>query len=46
MSREQLEQAMVATRRQATNDGAKQGMSMTLDKMQNSPRTRSRVGIR
>ena len=46
VSREQLEQAMVATRRQATNDGAKRGMSMTLDKMQNSPRTRSRIGIR
>ena len=45
VSREQLEQAMTATRRQATNDGAKRGMSMTLDKMQNSPRTRSRVGI-
>ena len=45
VSREQLEQAMVTTRRQATNDGAKRGMSMTLDKMQNSPRTRSRVGI-
>lgn len=45
VSREQLEQAMVVTRRQATNDGAKRGMSMTLDKMQNSPRTRSRVGI-
>jgi len=45
VSREQLEQAMVITRRQATNDGAKRGMNMTLDKMQNSPRTRSRVGI-
>mgnify|MGYP003134187060 CR=1 FL=1 len=45
VSREQLEQAMVTTRRQATKDGAKRGMSMTLDKMQNSPRTRSRVGI-
>ena len=46
VSREQLEVAMATTRRQAASDGAKQGMSMTLDKMQNSPRTRSRVGIR
>ena len=46
VSREQLEVAMSTTRRQAASDGAKQGMSMTLDKMQNSPRTRSRVGIR
>ncbi len=46
VSREQLETAMATTRRQAASDGAKQGMSMTLDKMQNSPRTRSRVGIR
>ena len=46
VSREQLEAAMATTRRQAANDGAKRGMNMTLDKMQNSPRTRSRVGIR
>ena len=45
VSREQLEAAMATTRRQAANDGAKRGMSMTLDKMQNSPRTRSRIGI-
>ena len=45
VSREQLELAMATTRRQAANDGAKRGMSMTLDKMQNSPRTRSRIGI-
>lgn len=45
VSREQLEAAMATTRRQATNDGARRGMSMTLDKMQNSPRTRSRVGL-
>ena len=44
VSREQLEKAMATTRRQAANDGAKRGMSMTLDKMQNSPRTRSRIG--
>ena len=46
VSREQLEAAMVTTRRQAANDGAKRGMNMTLDKMQNSPRTRSRIGLR
>ena len=45
VSREQLETAMAVTRRQAANEGAKRGMSMTLDKMQNSPRTRSRIGI-
>ena len=45
VSREQLESAMAVTRKQAANDGAKRGMSMTLDKMQNSPRTRSRIGI-
>ena len=45
VSREQLEAAMVTTRRQAASDGAKRGMNMTLDRMQNSPRTRARVGI-
>lgn len=46
VSREQLETAMAQTRRQAARDGAKRGMSMTLDKLQQSPATRSRVGIR
>ncbi len=46
VSREQLEDAMSMTRRQAAADGAKRGMGMTLDKIQNSPRTRSRIGIR
>lgn len=46
VSREQLEQAMAATRRQAANDGAKRGMSMTLDRIQQSPQTRNRLGIR
>jgi tape measure domain-containing protein len=45
VSRDQLEQAMVATRRQAAKEGANRGMSMTLDKLQQSPSTRSRVGI-
>jgi TP901 family phage tail tape measure protein len=46
VSRDQLEQAMAQTRRQAASDGAKRGMSMTLDKLQQSPSTRSRVGMR
>ena len=46
VSRDQLEAAMTETRRQASRDGAQRGMSMTLDKLQQSPSTRSRVGIR
>jgi len=46
VSREQLEAAMSATRRQATKDGAKQGMSMTLDRLQQSPEIRRRLGFR
>ena len=46
VSRDQLEMAMAQTRRQAASDGAKRGMSMTLDKLQQSPQTRNRVGIR
>jgi hypothetical protein len=46
VSRDQLEQAMAQTRRQASRDGAQRGMSMTLDKLQQSPSTRSRVGMR
>ena len=46
VSRDQLEAAMAQTRRQAAKDGANRGMTMTLDKIQNSPSTRSRVGIR
>ncbi len=45
VSRDQLEQAMAATRRQAASDGANRGMNMTLDKLQQSPSTRSRLGI-
>jgi hypothetical protein len=45
VSRDQLEQAMAATRRQAAADGASRGMTMTLDKLQQSPSTRSRLGI-
>ncbi len=46
VSRDQLEAAMAQTRRQASRDGAKRGMSMTLDKLQQSPSIRSRVGLR
>ncbi len=46
VSRDQLEAAMAATRRAASRDGAKRGMSMTLDKLQQSPSTRNRVGLR
>ena len=46
VSRDQLEQAMAQTRRQASRDGAQRGMTMTLDKLQQSPSTRSRLGMR
>jgi hypothetical protein len=45
VSRDQLEQAMAATRKQAAKDGANRGMTMTLDKLQQSPSTRSRLGM-
>jgi hypothetical protein len=45
VSRDQLEAAMVETRRQAAKEGANRGMSMTLDKLQQSPSTRSRLGM-
>jgi hypothetical protein len=46
VSRDQLEAAMAETRRQATRDGASRGMTMTLDRIKQSPQTRSRIGIR
>lgn len=46
VSRAQLEAAMAETRRAASRDGAKRGMSMTLDRLQQSPSTRTRVGLR
>jgi hypothetical protein len=46
VSRDQLEAAMAETRRAAINGGAARGMSMTLDRIQQSPSTRSRIGIR
>jgi phage-related minor tail protein len=46
VSRDQLEQAMAETRRAASRDGAQRGMTMTLDKLQQSPATRSKIGLR
>jgi hypothetical protein len=46
VSREQLEAAMAETRRASISGGARQGMSMTLDKIKQSPSTRSRIGMR
>jgi tape measure domain-containing protein len=46
VSREQLEQAMTETRRASIAGGAQRGMSMTLDKIKQSPSTRSSIGIR
>ena len=46
VSRDQLEAAMAQTRKQASRDGANQGMTMTLDKLQQSPQTRNRLGLR
>jgi tape measure domain-containing protein len=43
---EQLQASARETRKLAASDGAKRGMSMTLDRLQQSPSTRSRVGIR
>ena len=46
VSKEQLQQAMAETRRSSIAGGAQRGMSMTLDKIQQSPSTRSRIGMR
>lgn len=45
VSRDQLEQAMAETRRSASRDGAQRGMTMTLDRIQNSSSTRRRIGV-
>jgi tape measure domain-containing protein len=45
VSRDQLEQAMAETRRAASRDGASRGMTMTLDRIQNSSSTRRRIGV-
>jgi tape measure domain-containing protein len=45
VSRDQLELAMAATRKEATREGATRGMNMTIDKIKNSPSTRNSLGI-
>jgi hypothetical protein len=46
VSRDQLEQAMMETRRLATREGAQQGANLAIDKLQQSPNTRRRIGLR
>lgn len=46
VSRDQLEAAMAATRKAAANDGARQGTAATLSKLQQSPSTRAKLGLR
>jgi hypothetical protein len=46
VSLEQLEAAQARTRRQSIAEGARRGMAMTLDRFENSPRTRARAGFR
>lgn len=45
VSREQLEQAMQMTRRQAVNEGAAKGSAMTFNKLKNSRSQRKKVGM-
>jgi tape measure domain-containing protein len=45
VSREQLELAMAATRKEAVREGASRGMNMTMDKIKNSPSTRNSLGM-
>ena len=45
VSRDQLERAMMETRRLATRDGARQGANLAIDKLQQSPTTRRKIGI-
>jgi tape measure domain-containing protein len=45
VSRDQLEQAMMETRKLAVRDGARQGANLAIDKLQQSPNTRRRIGI-
>ncbi len=46
VDRAQLEAAMAETRKSAARDGASRGASLALDKLQNSPSARRRIGIR
>jgi hypothetical protein len=46
VSREQLEMAMMETRKLASREGAQRGANLAIDKLQQSPNIRRRVGIR
>jgi hypothetical protein len=46
VDRAQLEVAMAETRKVAARDGASRGASLALDRLQNSPSARRKVGIR
>lgn len=46
VSKDQLDQAMEQTRKASVSEGSRRGMSMTLDKLKQSPSTRSRIGLR
>jgi tape measure domain-containing protein len=45
VSRDQLEQAMMETRKNAAREGAARGASLAIDKLQQSPSTRRKVGL-
>ena len=45
VSRDQLELAMAATRKEAAKEGAKRGMDMTMDKIRNSPAARQNIAM-
>jgi tape measure domain-containing protein len=45
VSRDQLELAMAATRKEAVKEGAKRGMDMTMDKIRNSPAARQSIAM-
>lgn len=45
VSRDQLELAMAATRKEAAKEGAKRGMDMTMDKIRNSPAARQSIAM-
>lgn len=46
VSRDQLETAMMETRRLAAKDGANRGAALAIDRLQHSPNTRRRIGMR
>lgn len=45
VSRDQLEQAMMDTRKAAARDGASRGATLAIDRLQQSPSTRRRIGL-